>query len=107
MNILVVYKKNFEEVHDDGLLTLRKVLQTETADHHHVGDRGAQLLDVVLHCSALTQPALPAREALRRFKPSIEASGRTLQKKSLRACLVKWPQHEWPNGHSKARGDKF
>jgi len=36
MNILVVYKKNFEEVHDDGLHTLREVLQTETAKHHHV-----------------------------------------------------------------------
>ena len=27
VNILVVYKKNFEQVHDDGLLDLKEVIQ--------------------------------------------------------------------------------
>lgn len=36
MNILVVYKKNFEEVHDEGLLALKEMLQAETVTQHHV-----------------------------------------------------------------------
>jgi len=36
LNILVVYKKNFEEVHDAGLMALRGVLEARAAPHHHV-----------------------------------------------------------------------
>ena len=36
MNILVVYKKNFEEVHDAGLQTLKEMLHRSTGDEHHV-----------------------------------------------------------------------
>ena len=36
VNILVVYKKNFEEVHDDGLMALKAILQTLAAAEHHV-----------------------------------------------------------------------
>jgi hypothetical protein len=34
VNILVVYKKNFEQVHDDGLLDLKEVIQRIGPDHH-------------------------------------------------------------------------
>jgi len=36
MNILVVFKKNFEHVHDEGLATLREVLRRLATDDHHV-----------------------------------------------------------------------
>ena len=36
MNILVVYKKNFEEVHDEGLMSLKAILQRVAANEHHV-----------------------------------------------------------------------
>jgi len=36
VNILVVYKKNFEEVHDAGLQTLKEMLHRSTGDEHHV-----------------------------------------------------------------------
>lgn len=36
MNILVVYKKNFEEVHDEGLMALKEILQRIASPHHHV-----------------------------------------------------------------------
>lgn len=36
MNILVVYKKNFEEVHDEGLLSLKAILQRAAGHDHHV-----------------------------------------------------------------------
>ena len=36
MNILVVYKKNFEEVHDDGLMSLKTVLQNVASSEHQV-----------------------------------------------------------------------
>lgn len=34
VNILVVYKKNFEEVHDAGLMALKEVLQRVGPEHH-------------------------------------------------------------------------
>ena len=36
MNILVVYKKNFEEVHDEGLMSLKSILQKVATASHHV-----------------------------------------------------------------------
>lgn len=36
MNILVVYKKNFEEVHDEGLMSLKSILQKVATSSHHV-----------------------------------------------------------------------
>ena len=36
MNILVVYKKNFEEVHDEGLMSLKAILQRLASPEHHV-----------------------------------------------------------------------
>ena len=36
MNILVVYKKNFEEVHDAGLMALKEIIQRIASPHHHV-----------------------------------------------------------------------
>lgn len=36
MNILVVYKKNFEEVHDTGLQTLKEALHRTADGEHHV-----------------------------------------------------------------------
>lgn len=36
MNILVVYKKNFEEVHDTGLQTLKEALHRTAVAEHHV-----------------------------------------------------------------------
>ena len=36
LNILVVFKKNFEEVHDEGLMALKAILQTMAKDHHQV-----------------------------------------------------------------------
>ncbi len=36
MNILVVYKKNFEEVHDAGLMALKEIIQRVGAPSHHV-----------------------------------------------------------------------
>ena len=39
MNILVVFKKNFEEVHDAGLHSLREVLQRACGEEHRVDFR--------------------------------------------------------------------
>ena len=36
MNILVVYKKNFEEVHDEGLMSLKTILQEVASTSHQV-----------------------------------------------------------------------
>ena len=36
MNILVVFKKNFEEVHDEGLMAIKTVLQAVASTDHHV-----------------------------------------------------------------------
>jgi hypothetical protein len=36
MNILVVYKKNFEEVHDEGLMSLKTILQKVASKSHQV-----------------------------------------------------------------------
>ncbi|MEC8520207.1 MAG: NAD(+)/NADH kinase [Candidatus Thermoplasmatota archaeon] len=36
MNILVVFKKNFEEVHDEGLMSLKAILQNVAKSEHHV-----------------------------------------------------------------------
>ncbi len=36
VNILVVYKKNFEEVHDEGLMSLKAILQRLASPTHHV-----------------------------------------------------------------------
>ena len=36
LNILVVFKKNFEEVHDEGLMALKAILQTMAKDRHQV-----------------------------------------------------------------------
>ena len=36
LNILVVFKKNFEEVHDEGLMALKAILHNAASDHHHV-----------------------------------------------------------------------
>lgn len=36
MNILVVYKKNFEQVHDEGMMTLKAVLQALASTDHHI-----------------------------------------------------------------------
>ena len=36
LNILVVFKKNFEEVHDEGLMELKAILQTAANDTHQV-----------------------------------------------------------------------
>ena len=36
LNILVVFKKNFEEVHDEGLMALKAILQTAASDRHQV-----------------------------------------------------------------------
>jgi len=36
LNILVVFKKNFEEVHDEGLMALKAILQTVASEHHQV-----------------------------------------------------------------------
>ena len=36
MNILVVYKKNFEEVHDAGLMALKEIIQRVGSPDHHV-----------------------------------------------------------------------
>lgn len=36
LNILVVFKKNFEEVHDEGLMALKAILHTTASDHHQV-----------------------------------------------------------------------
>ena len=36
MNILVAYKKNFEEVHDEGLMSLKAILQRLASPTHHV-----------------------------------------------------------------------
>lgn len=36
MNILVVFKKNFEEVHDNGLQALKEALHKATDNEHHV-----------------------------------------------------------------------
>lgn len=36
MNILVVYKKNFEEVHDEGLMSLKTILQKVASTSHQV-----------------------------------------------------------------------
>ena len=36
LNILVVFKKNFEEVHDEGLMALKAILHTVAGDHHQV-----------------------------------------------------------------------
>jgi len=36
MNILVVYKKNFEEVHDEGLMSLKTILQEVASRSHQV-----------------------------------------------------------------------
>ena len=35
-NILVVYKKNFEEVHDEGLMSLKTILQEVASTSHQV-----------------------------------------------------------------------
>ena len=39
MNILVVFKKNFEEVHDAGLNSLREILYRACGDEHRVDFR--------------------------------------------------------------------
>ena len=39
MNILVVFKKNFEEVHDEGLMSLKAILQNVAKSEHHVDYR--------------------------------------------------------------------
>ncbi|MGB2070475.1 MAG: NAD(+)/NADH kinase, partial [Poseidonia sp.] len=36
LNILVVFKKNFEEVHDEGLMALKAILHNAASDHHQV-----------------------------------------------------------------------
>ena len=36
MNILVAYKKNFEGVHDEGLMSLKAILQRLASPTHHV-----------------------------------------------------------------------
>ena len=36
LNILVVFKKNFEEVHDEGLMALKAILHNTARDHHQV-----------------------------------------------------------------------
>ena len=36
LNILVVFKKNFEEVHDEGLMALKAILHNAASDEHQV-----------------------------------------------------------------------
>ncbi|MGB1099225.1 MAG: hypothetical protein ACPG34_08125, partial [Poseidonia sp.] len=49
MNILVVFKKNFEEVHDEGLMALKAILHNAASDHHQVRFL-AQLLACAVPC---------------------------------------------------------
>ena len=63
LNILVVFKKNFEEVHDEGLMELKAILQTAANDTHQVDYKPRNTCDgltslpvISSSCSVATAP---------------------------------------------------